>query len=163
MSWTCLALHTLRTFPFYVKTQHSLTVQLTLSSETHNLQRGHVRTGRWEASDSSRRLCSDGPGIGKGRLTWQSHPYGPEWKWCLCQRWIKLVIQRDLLARFWNHTLFCCLQAALHLIQSWPLLLTSCILCESSHAYINCCYILSTCYRRWQLHEAQFQLRPWQL
>lgn len=56
-----------------------------------------------------------------------------------------------------------CSQAVLHLIQSWSLLLRSCIFCESSHAYINCFYILSTCFRMWQWHKAQFQLHPWQL
>lgn len=77
---------------------------------------GTLGQGAERASDSSRWLCSEGPGIGSGRLTWQSHPYGSEWKWCLCQRWITVVIQRDPLACFGNHTLFCCSQAALHLI-----------------------------------------------
>lgn len=46
VSWAYLALHTLRTLPFYIKIQHLLTVQLTSSSETHDVQRGHVGTGR---------------------------------------------------------------------------------------------------------------------
>lgn len=68
------------------------------------------------ASDLSWWLCFEGLRIGKGWLTWQSYPLGPEWKWCLCQRWITVVLQRDLLASFCNHTLFCCSEASLHLI-----------------------------------------------
>lgn len=92
--------------------------------------------------DSSRWLYFEGLGIGQGRLTWQSYPLGPEWKWCLCQRWIIVVLQRILIASFWNHALLCCSEAGLHLFIVMILSLRSFILCEPIHAYIHCFYIM---------------------